>query len=183
MLNSSGEKVHPCLVPDFRGNDLNFSPLLISFLNSNKKVFIKSNLNPHVKLFTESKLCIGSEEAEVWPYCHVSLFLSYYLNSKWSNPSLRGGISYSGYHLNIIQFKQKMTIVTPKGRVTSDGADTKCKHFRVAGVGSELEYWQHQLVGDGFGSVRNSGFSRPLPQIRQGLAQLASCGSPCHQSS
>ena len=42
-----------------------FLPLLISFLNSNKKVFIKSNLNPHVKLFTESKLCIGSEEAEV----------------------------------------------------------------------------------------------------------------------
>ena len=76
-----------------------------------------------------------------------------------------------------------MIIVTPRGRVTSDGADTKCKHFRIAGVGPELGYWQHQLVGNGFGPVRNSGFSRPLPQIRQGVAQLAPCWSPFHQSS
>ena len=27
MLNSSGESVHPCLVPDFRGNAFNFLPL------------------------------------------------------------------------------------------------------------------------------------------------------------
>ena len=27
MLNGSGESGHPCLVPDFRGNDFNFSPL------------------------------------------------------------------------------------------------------------------------------------------------------------
>ena len=27
MLNSSGESGHPCLVPDFRGNTFNFSPL------------------------------------------------------------------------------------------------------------------------------------------------------------
>ncbi|KAJ1061876.1 hypothetical protein K5549_002911 [Capra hircus] len=27
MLNSSGESGHPCLVPDFRGNAFNFSPL------------------------------------------------------------------------------------------------------------------------------------------------------------
>ena len=31
MLNSSGESGHPCLVPDFRGNALNFSPLRIMF--------------------------------------------------------------------------------------------------------------------------------------------------------
>ena len=31
MLNSSGESVHPCLVPDFRGNAFNFSPLRIMF--------------------------------------------------------------------------------------------------------------------------------------------------------
>ena len=31
MLNSSGESGHPCLVPDFRGNALNFSPLRIIF--------------------------------------------------------------------------------------------------------------------------------------------------------
>ena len=27
MLNSSGESGHPCLIPAFRGNALNFSPL------------------------------------------------------------------------------------------------------------------------------------------------------------
>ena len=29
MLNSSGESGHPCLVPDFRGNAYNFSPLRV----------------------------------------------------------------------------------------------------------------------------------------------------------
>ena len=32
MLNSSGESGHPCLVPDFRGNDFNFSILRIRFV-------------------------------------------------------------------------------------------------------------------------------------------------------
>ena len=32
MLNSSGEDGHPCLVPDFRGNAFNFSPLRIVFV-------------------------------------------------------------------------------------------------------------------------------------------------------
>ena len=31
MLNNSGESGHPCLVPDFRGNAFNFSPLRIMF--------------------------------------------------------------------------------------------------------------------------------------------------------
>ena len=31
MLNSRGESGHPCLVPDFTGNDFNFSPLRIIF--------------------------------------------------------------------------------------------------------------------------------------------------------
>ena len=31
MLNSSGEIGHPCLVPDFRENAFNFSPLRIMF--------------------------------------------------------------------------------------------------------------------------------------------------------
>ena len=31
MLNSSGDSGHPCLVPDFRGNTFNFSPLRIMF--------------------------------------------------------------------------------------------------------------------------------------------------------
>ena len=30
-LNSSGESGHPCLVPDFRGNAFNFSPLRVMF--------------------------------------------------------------------------------------------------------------------------------------------------------
>ena len=30
-LNSSGESGQPCLVPDFRGNAFNFSPLRIMF--------------------------------------------------------------------------------------------------------------------------------------------------------
>ena len=31
MLNSGAESGHPCLVPDFRGNAFNFSPLRIMF--------------------------------------------------------------------------------------------------------------------------------------------------------
>ena len=31
MLNSGAERGHPCLVPDFTGNTLNFSPLRIMF--------------------------------------------------------------------------------------------------------------------------------------------------------
>ena len=31
MLNRSGESGHPCLVPDFRGNTFNYSPLRIMF--------------------------------------------------------------------------------------------------------------------------------------------------------
>ena len=31
MLNSSGDSGHSCLVPDFRGNAFNFSPLRIMF--------------------------------------------------------------------------------------------------------------------------------------------------------
>ena len=33
MSNNSGESGHPCLVPDFRGNAFNFSPLRIKDLN------------------------------------------------------------------------------------------------------------------------------------------------------
>ena len=31
ILNTNGESGHPCLVPDFRGNAFNFSPLMIMF--------------------------------------------------------------------------------------------------------------------------------------------------------
>ena len=33
MLNRSGESGHPCLVPDFRGNAFNFSPLRVMLAN------------------------------------------------------------------------------------------------------------------------------------------------------
>ena len=32
MFNSSGERAHPCLVPDFRGNAFNFSTLRVMFV-------------------------------------------------------------------------------------------------------------------------------------------------------
>ena len=32
ILSSSGESGHPCLIPDFRGNAFNFSPLRIRFV-------------------------------------------------------------------------------------------------------------------------------------------------------
>ena len=37
MLNSSGESGHPCLVPDFRGNAFNCSPLRIMFSHQETK--------------------------------------------------------------------------------------------------------------------------------------------------
>ena len=38
MLNSNGESGHPCLVPDFRGNAFNFSPLRIMFAVSSNEM-------------------------------------------------------------------------------------------------------------------------------------------------
>ena len=38
MLNSSGEHGYPCLVPDFRGNTFNFSPLRIMFYLCNPSI-------------------------------------------------------------------------------------------------------------------------------------------------
>ena len=46
MLNSSSEIGHPCLVPGFRGNAFNFSPLRIMF----KKNTFESVLMRWVKL-------------------------------------------------------------------------------------------------------------------------------------
>ena len=45
MLNSSGESGHPCLVPDFRGNAFNFSPLRIMFAMG-----LDHFLTPHTKI-------------------------------------------------------------------------------------------------------------------------------------
>ena len=41
MLNSSGESGHPCLIPDFRGNAFNFSPLRISLFADDMILYIE----------------------------------------------------------------------------------------------------------------------------------------------
>ena len=52
MLNSSGESGHPCLVPDFRGNAFNFSPLRIMFaVGSSYMAFIMLRCVPSMPAF------------------------------------------------------------------------------------------------------------------------------------
>ena len=52
MLNSSGESGHPCLVPDFRGNAFNFSPLRIMFaVGLSYMVFIMLRYVPPMPAF------------------------------------------------------------------------------------------------------------------------------------
>ena len=52
MLNSSGESGHPCLVPDFRGNAFNFSPLRIKFVEGLSYIaFIMLRYVPSIPAF------------------------------------------------------------------------------------------------------------------------------------
>ena len=52
MLNSSGESGHPCLVPDFRGNAFNFSPLRIMFaVDLSYMAFIMLRYVPSIPAF------------------------------------------------------------------------------------------------------------------------------------
>ena len=52
MLNSSGKSGHPCLVPDFRGNVFNFSPLRIMFAVSLSYIaFIMLRYVPSIPAF------------------------------------------------------------------------------------------------------------------------------------
>ena len=52
MLNSSGESGHPCLVPDFRGNAFNFSPLRRMFAEGLTYIaFIKLRYVPSIPAF------------------------------------------------------------------------------------------------------------------------------------
>ena len=52
MLNSSGESGHPCLVPDFRGNVFNFSPLRIMFaVGLSYIAFITLRYVPYIPAF------------------------------------------------------------------------------------------------------------------------------------
>ena len=53
MLNSSSESGHPCLVPDFRGNAFNFSPLRIMFaVGLSYMAFIMSRYVPSMPAFS-----------------------------------------------------------------------------------------------------------------------------------
>ena len=52
MLNSSGESGHLCLVPDFRGNAFNFSPLRIMFAEGLSYIaFIMLRYVPSISAF------------------------------------------------------------------------------------------------------------------------------------
>ena len=63
LLNSSGESGHPCLVPDFRGNAFNFSPLSIMFaVGLSYIAFIMLRYVPSIPAF--------------WRWCLVVFFLS-----------------------------------------------------------------------------------------------------------
>ena len=55
LLNSSGESGHPCLVPDFRGNAFNFSPLRIMFaVGLSNIAFIMLRYVPSISCFLKS---------------------------------------------------------------------------------------------------------------------------------
>ena len=56
MLNGSGESGHPCLVPDFRGNAFNFSPLRIMFpVGLSYRAFIMLRYVPYIPAFWRVK--------------------------------------------------------------------------------------------------------------------------------
>ena len=55
VLNSSSESGHPCLVPGFRGNAFNFSPLRIMFaVGLSYIAFIMLRYVPSIPAFLES---------------------------------------------------------------------------------------------------------------------------------
>ena len=48
MLNSSGESGHPCLIPEFRGNAFNFSPLRMFAVGLSYIAFIMLRYVPSI---------------------------------------------------------------------------------------------------------------------------------------
>ena len=51
MLNSGGESGHPCLVPDFKGNAFNFSPLRMLAKGLSYIAFIMLRCFPSIPAF------------------------------------------------------------------------------------------------------------------------------------
>ena len=62
MWNSSGENRQPCLVPDFRGNAFNFSPLRIMFaVGLSYIAFIMLRYVPYIPAFWRVFIINGVE--------------------------------------------------------------------------------------------------------------------------
>ena len=57
MLNSNGESGHPCLVPDFRGNAFNFSPLRIMFAVGLSYIALIMKRHPNSKEGSKIVIC------------------------------------------------------------------------------------------------------------------------------
>ena len=51
MLNSSGKSGHPCLVPDFRGNAFDFSPLRMFAVDLSYMAFLMLRYVPSMPVF------------------------------------------------------------------------------------------------------------------------------------
>ena len=81
MLNSSGESGHPCLVPAFRGNAFNFSPLRMFAVGLSYMAFIFQFVNVvyHIDRF------VNIEES-LHPWDKVHLVMMYDLFNMLLDP-------------------------------------------------------------------------------------------------
>jgi len=77
MLNSNGESGHPCLVPDFRGNAFNFSPLRIMFaVGLSYIAFIMLRYVPSIPAFFVSFHSLCFKVYFIWyEYCYSCFLL------------------------------------------------------------------------------------------------------------
>ena len=102
MLNGSGESGHPCLVPDFRGNAFNFSPLRIMFavglsVCSFYACFLEGFFLNHkwVLNFVKDFICIYWESQTVFTFQFVNMVyhIDWFVNIEeslhpWDKPHL-----------------------------------------------------------------------------------------------
>ena len=99
VLNSSGESEHPCLVPDFRGNAFNFSPLRIIFaVGLSYMAFIMLRYVPSMPTFwrvfyhkwmlnfVKSFLCIywDNHMVFIFQFVYVVYYIDWFLNTEES---------------------------------------------------------------------------------------------------
>ena len=93
MLNSGGESGHPCLVPDFRGNASNFSPLRIMFIVglsynyyvevcSFYAIFLESFYHKWVLSFVKGFLCIywDNRMVSIFQFANMVYHIDWFLN-------------------------------------------------------------------------------------------------------